>query len=241
MKIAITSGTDSIEGNVDQRFGRCKYFIVVDVENGEIRKWEAIENIGASQSHGAGTQAAQQIGNAGPEVLITGNLGPNAANILGQLPLRIYQASGSIRDALRDFSSGKLKPITGETAPAHATENVSSGNEKILFPLLDNNGMGSHISEHFGHAPFFGIYDTKTKELKIIPNALDHSNPEKSPVDQILETERLFTVFAKGIGSRALKLFREKGVNLKTGRFETVGDAVGNLSAMEDLTEDCGD
>jgi len=33
MKIAITSTGNSLESNIDQRFGRCAYFVIYNTEN----------------------------------------------------------------------------------------------------------------------------------------------------------------------------------------------------------------
>ena len=120
-----------------------------------------------------------------------------------------------------------------------AQQKESSG-EKIFFPLLDNKGMDSEISGHFGHAPFFGLYDTKTKKLTITENKLSHTDPNKSPVDQIVEAVNPTTVFALGIGGRAIGLFQEKGICLKTGDFKTVKEVIENLDKLESQTQSCG-
>ena len=54
MKIAISCTEDKIESLIDQRFGRCKYFLIVDVEDNEVKDVKAVENQGAIQGHGAG-------------------------------------------------------------------------------------------------------------------------------------------------------------------------------------------
>ena len=71
-------------------------------------------------------------------------------------------------------------------------------------------------------------------------NKLDHSDPDKSPVDQISEAFNPVVVFAKGIGSRAIMLFKEKGICLKTGNYGTVKEVMQNLDKLEDVTESCG-
>jgi predicted Fe-Mo cluster-binding NifX family protein len=240
MKIAISSDGESIESAVDQRFGRCKYFLIVEIDGKEIKGVKAVENEGAIQGHGAGIKAAQQIGDLGVEAVITGNLGPNATNVLGELGIKAYQASGPAREALEKFISDGLEEIK-EIAPAHSGAQPDKGtSERIFFPLLEDKGMDSEISQHFGHAPFFGLYDTGTKELKITENTLDHTDPDKSPVDQIVEAVNPTTVFALGIGGRAIGLFNEKGIALKTGDYKTVKEAIENLDKLEEQTQSCG-
>ena len=241
MKIAISCTEDKIESLIDQRFGRCKYFLIVDVEDNEVKDVKAVENQGAIQGHGAGIKAAQQIGEEKVESVITGNLGPNATDVLGQLDIKAYSASGPANEAVDKFIKGELDEIT-EIAEAHSgmAEQKGEESERIFFPLLDNNGMDSEISDHFGHAPFFGLYDTKTKKLTITENKLSHTDPNKSPVDQIVEAVNPTTVFALGIGGRAIGLFQEKGVCLKTGNFNTVKEVIENLDKLESQTKSCG-
>ncbi len=239
MKVAISSENNTIEGLVDQRFGRCKYFLIVDTE--DISKIEAVENQGAVQGHGAGIRASQQIGELGVKAVITGNLGPNATAVLGELGIFSYQASGKVKDAIEAFVNDKLEEI-GEVAPSHSGmfQKEKSAGERIFFPLLNDNGLDSDISEHFGHAPFFGIYDTEKKELEIIENDLNHVDPSKSPIDQVKETSNPTIIFAKDIGGRAIKLIEEKGMALKTGPYSTVREVIENLDKLEDQTQGCG-
>lgn len=239
MKIAISSVGENITDKVDQRFGRCRYFIVVDTDKKDDTK--AIENQGALQGHGAGIRAAQQIGELGAKAVITGDLGPNATNILRQLGIKAYQASGTIKEVIDSFIGNKLEEINEVAAPHSGMQpQKAREGEIIFFPLLDNKGEDSEISGHFGHAPFFGIYDVEKKELKITPNNLDHTDPTKSPIDQIQEAVNPTTIFAKGIGGRAISIIAQKGLKLKTGEFNTVKEVIENLDKLEDQTESCG-
>ena len=239
MKIAISSDGDTVESKVDQRFGRCKYFIIVDTKDKE--KVEAVENQGDIQGHGAGIKAGQQIGELGAEAVITGNLGPNATAILKQLGIKAYHASGSVKEAINACMDNKLEEINEIAEPHSGMSNKEeSKGERIFFPLLDNKGEDSKISQHFGHAPFFGVYDVTKKELKIIENNLDHTDPNKSPIDQIEEAVNPTTIFAKSIGGRAIDIIAQKGLSLKTGDYDTVKEVIENLDKLQDQTESCG-
>ena len=240
MKIAISSEGNTIKDLIDQRFGRCKYFLIVSIENDKISEVKAVENQGTLQGHGAGIKAAQQVGNLEVDAIITGNLGPNATDVLNQLGIKTYHSSGPAEEAIEKFMKHELEEIT-EIAETHSGMNKPElSYERIFFPLLDNKGMDSRISEHFGHAPFFGLYDTKTKELEITENKLSHADPNKSPVDQIVEAVNPATIFAKRIGSRAISLFAEKGIHVKTGEYIIVKEVIENLDKLEDLTQSCG-
>ena len=239
MKVAISSENDTIESLIDQRFGRCKYFLIIDTE--DISKVEAVENQGAIQGHGAGIRAAQQISELGVKAVITGNLGPNATAVLDKLGIPSYQASGKVKDAIEAFVNDKLEGI-GEVAPSHfgMIQKEKSAGEKIFFPLLNDNGEDSDISEHFGNAPFFGVYDIEKKELRIIENNLNHTDSGRSPIDQIEETLNPTIIFAKDIGGRAIRIIEEKGIALKTGPYSTIREIIENLEKLENQTQSCG-
>jgi len=109
---------------------------------------------------------------------------------------------------------------------------------KILIAINENSGKESKLSEHFGHCPYFAVYETETKNLKIIKNELDHSNLNLTPVDQIMKFKP-DVVFTLGIGQRAIKLFKERGVSLKTGNYKTVREVIENLNELEELEGSC--
>ena len=111
-KIAISSEGNTLESMIDQRFGRCKYFLVIEVENNKIKDVKAVENQGALQGHGAGIRAAQQVGEMRVKEIITGQLGPNATNVLEQLGITVYHASGTVKNAVGQLIKGNLNKIT---------------------------------------------------------------------------------------------------------------------------------
>jgi len=117
-------------------------------------------------------------------------------------------------------------------------EDFKGDEMRILIPVLEDEGLESEISPHFGHCDFFALFDTETKRLEILENALDHSNPMLTPVDQIMKYKPDM-VYSLGIGQRAIMLFGEKGVKLKTGSFINVKDVLDNLDNLEDLEQGC--
>ncbi len=117
MKIAISSTGKGLDSQIDPRFGRCQYFILVDPETME---FEVFENEGLMASGGAGVQAAQSIVQKGAKALITGNLGPNAASALSASGIKVYLVSGgTVKEVAEAFKGGKLQEASGATVPPH--------------------------------------------------------------------------------------------------------------------------
>jgi predicted Fe-Mo cluster-binding NifX family protein len=114
MKIAISSTGPDLDAEVDPRFGRCPCFVVVDPTNEAV---EILDNQAATMSGGAGIQAAQMVANSGAVAVITGNLGPNAADTLAASGLRTYLGvSGTVRGVLQQYVEGRLEEAGSPSA-----------------------------------------------------------------------------------------------------------------------------
>ena len=112
MKIAITSKGVDLDSQVDPRFGRAPYFLVVDSETMAFEALDNSENVNAMK--GAGIQAAGMVSNKGAEVLLTGYCGPNAFKALSAAKIRVANdAGGTVREAVRAYLDGKL-PLSDE-------------------------------------------------------------------------------------------------------------------------------
>jgi len=117
MKIAISSSGTDQSAQVDPRFGRCQYFIIVDTDSG---KTEAIPNAAQSAGGGAGIQAAQTIADQGVETVLTGNVGPNAHRALQAASISVATGvSGTVSDAVKAFQEGKYTATDGPTVQSH--------------------------------------------------------------------------------------------------------------------------
>jgi hypothetical protein len=58
MKIAISSTGPSVDSTVDPRFGRCQFFLIVELDN---MSFEAVPNVTNTLEGGAGIQAAKLV------------------------------------------------------------------------------------------------------------------------------------------------------------------------------------
>jgi len=74
MKIAVTSTGTDLDSQVDPRFGRALYILIVDSETFDFEVLDNKENVNALK--GAGIQAASMVNDKGAEVLLTGFCGP---------------------------------------------------------------------------------------------------------------------------------------------------------------------
>ena len=111
MKICVTAQGNNLDTQVDPRFGRCQYFIIVDTETNE---FDAIENSNISAMGGAGIQSGQLVASKGVKAVLTGNVGPNAFSTLQAAGLDIIVGvSGSVKEAIEKYKKGELKPTQG--------------------------------------------------------------------------------------------------------------------------------
>jgi predicted Fe-Mo cluster-binding NifX family protein len=117
MKICVSAVANSLDAQVDPRFGRCPYFVIVDSET---MQFEAVPNMASGATGGAGIQAAQTIANEGVKVVITGNVGPNAFQALSAAGIKIVTgAFGTVRESVAKFKGGELKEIGAPTVGGH--------------------------------------------------------------------------------------------------------------------------
>ena len=117
MKIAISAMGNDMDATVDQRFGRCNYFVIVDTDS---MKFELLSNEGAMASGGAGIQTAQKIANSGVSAIITGNVGPNAFQTLSAAGIKvIVGANGTVKESVEKYMKGELKEIEAASVGSH--------------------------------------------------------------------------------------------------------------------------
>ena len=119
MKIAISSTGKNLENEVDTRFGRCNYFLIVEIKDKKIKDFKAIENTAKTQTGGAGITAGEIVANQKVDAVITVNTGPRAFSVFDQLKIKIYQGQGKIKQVIQDFLDKKLKELTNANGPQH--------------------------------------------------------------------------------------------------------------------------
>jgi predicted Fe-Mo cluster-binding NifX family protein len=118
MKLVISSQGDTLDAAASPVFGRCPTFLFVDTETLE---FESVPNPAMSQGGGAGIQAAQFVVNRGAGAVLTGNLGPNAFDVLQAAGVPGYLVpEGTVRQAVEAYKAGRLQSMGGASVQEHA-------------------------------------------------------------------------------------------------------------------------
>ncbi len=134
MKVAVSSNGENLDAQVDSRFGRCQFFLVVNPDD---MSFDVLNNQSAAQAGGAGIQAAQFLASQGVQALITGNCGPNAVQTLAAAGIELFGGqAGTVREVIERYKNGNLNPTSEATVDSHFGMNASAGSGR-------GGGMGS--------------------------------------------------------------------------------------------------
>jgi predicted Fe-Mo cluster-binding NifX family protein len=118
MRIAVSSQGENLDAPASPVFGRCPIYLFVEPETME---FEALPNPAMSQGGGAGIQAAQFVVNQGAKAILSGNLGPNAFDVLQAAGVPGYFVpEGTVRQAVDAYKAGQLQPMGAPNVSAHA-------------------------------------------------------------------------------------------------------------------------
>ena len=137
MKIAVSSSGKDLDSQVDPRFGRCAYFIIVETDD---MSFEAFDNESMALGGGAGIQSAQFVASKGAKALITGNCGPNAVQALSASQVEIFVGqSGTVREAVERYTRGDIKSSSTPNVADHYGMGGGAG-------MGRGKGMGRRMS-----------------------------------------------------------------------------------------------
>ena len=118
MKIAVTSTGKEMTSKMDQHFGRAGYFMMVDSETLEFEIVENSQNLNLSQ--GAGIQAGKTMVDNKVNVLITGNCGPKAFQVLNHAGIQVVTGvEGKIINVVHQYKNGELMSAKESNVEGH--------------------------------------------------------------------------------------------------------------------------
>ena len=118
LKLVVSAKGQTLDSDLDPRFGRAKYFLLVDPEGDSLEVVENKQNLQLAQ--GAGIQAAQTVVESGAQAVLTGNCGPKAFKVLkaAKIPVAVG-LSGTVREALRQYKENKVSYAQGPNVEGH--------------------------------------------------------------------------------------------------------------------------
>lgn len=118
MKIVVTAEGATLDSPVDPRFGRARYFVLVDTDSGELAAHDNVQNLNAPQ--GAGIQAAQTVARLGAGAVLTGHVGPKAFAVLQGAGVTVCTgAAGTVQEALAAYQAGRLQAAAQADVEGH--------------------------------------------------------------------------------------------------------------------------
>jgi len=140
MKIVVTASGADLGAQAHPAFGRCPTYVFVDTET---MQCEAVENPAANATGGAGIQAAQFVVERGAQAVVTGNVGPNAFQVLqpAGVPIHLF-SGGTVRQAVEAYKAGELPATGGASGPAHA----GMGRSAVSTPAASTSAREKEIA-----------------------------------------------------------------------------------------------
>lgn len=118
MKIAVTSTGETLDSQVDQRFGRAAFFVIAETDTMD---FAVIENENLAAGGGVGVSSAKLVIDAGAEAVLTGNCGPNAQRTLSAAGIKLFTGlTGTVAQAIELFKEGKLTETTEPNVRPHS-------------------------------------------------------------------------------------------------------------------------
>lgn len=113
MRIAVASRGKTMSSRIDDRFGRCPYFLVLDTTS---MKTETIENAGQQEKDAAGIKACQMLIDNDINAVVVKNIGHNSLVTLTGAGMDVYTvASGTVSTVMKKVKRGELTPAQRPT------------------------------------------------------------------------------------------------------------------------------
>ncbi len=186
MKICVTATAGDLNAEVDPRFGRCQHFVFVDSDT---MAFEAIPNEAIAAPGGAGIQAAQTVVNKGADVLISGNVGPNAFQVLSAAGVKVVTgAYGTVKEAVEMYKNGKLSETGDSTVSTHAGMDADIGGG-FGMGMGGGRSGGRGQGTGMGRGMGFGMQQPMSSQAPVTPKTKEEELEQLSDMASRLEKE----------------------------------------------------
>ena len=118
MRVAVTAMGPDLDAQIDPRFGRAQYILIVESDD---RLVDVIDNsVNRDSMRGAGIQAGKTLADKQVDVLLTGNCGPNAFQALRAAGVKVgTEQRGTVREALQRLSNNEVPFVEAPNVDAH--------------------------------------------------------------------------------------------------------------------------
>ena len=123
MRIAVsTDNKNGLDSVISPHFGRCPYFVLVDLEGREVQEVREVDNPYYA-AHQPG-QVPAFIHSLGADVMLTGGMGGRAIMFFQQFGIEgVTGAYGTVRQSVERYLGGELKGAE----PCHESEEHGHG------------------------------------------------------------------------------------------------------------------
>ncbi len=98
---------------------------------------------------------------------------------------------------------------------------------RIAIPCVDDRGLESEVSMHFGRSPYYtfvDVEDGKVAKVEILPVPFEEHGPGDLP--NFVKENGGEVVIAYGMGHRAVDFFQQLGIEVVTGAMGRVKDVI---------------
>jgi predicted Fe-Mo cluster-binding NifX family protein len=102
---------------------------------------------------------------------------------------------------------------------------------QICIPVLEDRGLDSHVSDHFGSAPGFMIVDTESGSCRLIDNRNEHHAHGMCQPLAAIAGETVEGIVVGGIGMGALMKLQAAGITVYRAMHPTVGETLAAFTA----------
>jgi predicted Fe-Mo cluster-binding NifX family protein len=117
--VAISANGKDLDARVEPRFGRTRFFVLVDPDSEDWEPYDNLANLSSLSNVGILT-AKNLTKNRVVQTVVTGSCGPKAFEELTGAGVKVFlNARGSVRQALSQLRLGELQEASGPNVPMY--------------------------------------------------------------------------------------------------------------------------